>query len=62
MSSRGVEWSCPARLQGTPGGLWAQQEGHPSHLLSFPRAPGGGILIPGPNSQEALPEKTQEAS
>ena len=41
MSSRGVEWSCPARLQGTPGGLWAPQEGHPSHLRSFPRAPGG---------------------
>lgn len=27
---------------------------------SFPRAP-GGILIPGPNSQEGLPEKRQEA-
>lgn len=62
MSSCGMERSCPARLQGTLGGLWAQQEGHPSHLLQLPKGSRGVILIPGPKSQEGLPEKRQEAS
>lgn len=57
MSSCGVERSCPAAAAGSPGWALGTTEGHPLHLLQPPKG-SGGILIPGPNSQEGLREET----